>query len=163
MLRGFTDLSPKSWAARFREMQAAGGSIEINHLRIARSDAIVVGAGTLNVNPHGKLDGLIRIAVVGVERIVPLLGIDQLIGRGVDRLAGVDNASTQGLAALDRLMPGLGGTLRNTANASVIENLKKMGEPTEIDHNPAIVLPLRFSDGAIYLGMLPLGDAPALF
>ena len=163
VLRGFTDLSPKSWAARFREMQAAGGSIEIKHLRIARSDAIVVGAGTLNVNPHGKLDGLIRIAVVGVERIVPLLGIDQLIGRGVDRLAGVDNASTQGLAALDRLMPGLGGTLRNTANASVIENLKKMGEPTEIDHKPAIVLPLRFSDGAIYLGMLPLGDAPALF
>ena len=49
------------------------------------------------------------------------------------------------------------------ANASVIENLKKMGEPTEIDHKPAIVLPLRFSDGAIYLGMLPLGDAPALF
>ena len=163
VLRGFTDLSPKSWAARFREMQAAGGSIEIKHLRIARSDAIVVGAGTLNVNPHGKLDGLIRIAVVGVERIVPLLGIDQLIGRGVDRLAGVDNASTQGLAALDRLMPGLGGTLRDTANASVIENLKKMGEPTEIDHKPAIVLPLRFSDGAIYLGMLPLGDAPALF
>jgi hypothetical protein len=163
VLRGFTDLSPKSWAARFREMQAAGGSIEIKHLRIARSDAIVVGTGTLNVNPHGKLDGLIRIAVVGVERIVPLLGIDQLIGRGVDRLAGVDNASTQGLAALDRLMPGLGGTLRNTANASVIENLKKMGEPTEIDHKPAIVLPLRFTDGAIYLGMLPLGDVPALF
>ena len=45
----------------------------------------------------------------------------------------------------------------------MIENLKKMGEPTEIDHKPAIVLPLRFSDGAIYLGMLPLGDAPALF
>jgi len=25
------------------------------------------------------------------------------------------------------------------------------------------LLPLRFSDGAIYLGMVPLGDAPALF
>jgi hypothetical protein len=45
----------------------------------------------------------------------------------------------------------------------VIENLKKMGERTEIDHKPAVVLPLRFSDGAIYLGMVPLGDAPALF
>ena len=163
VLRGFKDLGPKSLAARFREMEAAGGNIEVKRLRIARSDAIVVGTGTLNVNPHGKLDGLIRIAVVGIERIVPLLGIDQLIGRGVDRITGADSGSRQGLAALDRLMPGLGGALRDTANASVIENLKKMGEPTEIDHKPAILLPLRFSDGAIYLGMVPLGDAPALF
>ena len=163
VLSGFTDLSPKSLAAHFREMQAAGGSIEVKHLRITRSDAMVVGMGTLNVNPHGKLDGIVRIAIVGIERIVPLLGIDQMIGRGVDRIAGIDNASSQGLAALDRLMPGLGGALRDTANASVIENLKKMGERTEVDHKPAIVLPLRFTDGAIYLGMVPLGDAPALF
>ena len=163
VLRGFKDLAPKSLGARFREMEAAGGRIEIKRLRIARSDATIVGTGTLNVNPHGKLDGLIRIAVVGIERIVPLLGIDQLIGRGVDRITGGDNASRQGLAALDRLMPGLGGAVRDTANASVIENLKKMGEPTEIDHKPAILLPLRFADGAIYLGMVPLGDAPPLF
>ena len=163
VLRGFKDLSPKSLAARFREMEAAGGSIEIKRLRIARSDAIVVGTGTLNVNTHGKLDGLIRIAVVGIEHIVPLLGIDQLIGRGVDRLTGADRGSGQGLAALERLVPGLGGALRDTANSSVIESLKKRGEPTEIDHKPAILLPLRFSDGAIYLGMVPLGDAPALF
>jgi hypothetical protein len=163
VLRGFKDLSPKSLAARFREMEAADGRIEIKRLRIARSDALVVGTGTLNVNPHGKLDGLIRIAVVGVENIVPLLGIDQLIGHGIDRLTGADSGSGQGLATLERLVPGLGGKLRDTANASVIENLKKMGEPTEIDHKPAILLPLRFSDGAIYLGMVPLGDAPALF
>ncbi len=163
VLRGFKDLAPKPWAARFREMEAAGGSIEIKHLRIVRNDAIVVGAGTLSVNPHGKLDGLIRVAVVGIEDIIPLLGIDRLIGRGIDRLTGADSGSAQGLAALDRLVPGLGGAVRDTANASLIENLKKMGEPTQIDRKPAIVLPLRFSDGAIYLGMLPLGDAPALF
>ncbi len=163
VLRGFKDLSPKSLAARFREMEAAGGRIEIKRLRIARSNAVVVGTGTLNVNAHGKLDGLIRIAIVGLENIVPLLGIDQLIGRGVNRITGVEGDSAQGLATLERLVPGLGGKLRDTANASVIENLKKMGEPSEIDHKPAILLPLRFSDGAIYLGMVPLGDAPALF
>ena len=38
-----------------------------------------------------------------------------------------------------------------------------MGEPTAIDKRPAIVLPLRFSDGAIYLGMLRVGEAPPLF
>ncbi|MGO9630911.1 MAG: DUF2125 domain-containing protein [Xanthobacteraceae bacterium] len=156
VIRGLTDLSPKPWAARFREMQAAGGGIEIKSLRLAQADAIAVGAGTLSVSPNGKLNGVLRVAIVGVERIVPLLGIDRLIGQGLDQLSG-------GNGTLDRLVPGLSETIRETANASVIENLKKMGEPTSIDNRPAIVLPLRFVDGAIYLGMLRVGEAPALF
>ena len=163
VLRGFRDLSPKPWAERFREMQAAGGSIEIRVLRLVRPDAIVVGNGRLSVNAHGKLDGTISVAVAGIETIVPLLGIDQMIGRGLSRLSGSDSASTEGLGALDRLVPGLGGAIRETANATVIDNLKKMGQPTEIDKKPAVVLPLRFVDGAISLGMLPLGQAPQLF
>jgi hypothetical protein len=90
------------------------------------------------------------------------LGVDRIIGRGIDRLAG-NGQSPQGLGALDRLMPGLGGVVRDTANASLIENLNKMGQPTEIDKKPAIVLPLRISDGSVYLGMIPLGDVPPLF
>jgi hypothetical protein len=64
---------------------------------------------------------------------------------------------------LDQLMPGLGGAIRSTANASIIDNLNKMGQPTEIDKKPAIMLPLRFSDGSAYLGMIPLGEVPPLF
>ena len=60
-------------------------------------------------------------------------------------------------------MPGLSDTIRETANASVIENLKKMGEPTTIDGRRAILLPLRFVNGAVYLGMLRIGEAPAVF
>ena len=156
VVRGFKDLSPKPWAERFREMQAAGGGIEIKSLRLAQTNTIVVGAGTLSVNAQGKLDGLLRVAVVGIEHIVPLLGVDRLIGQGLDQFAG-------GEGALDRLIPGLGGAVRQTANSSLIENLKKMGEPTSIDKQPAIVLPLGFSDGAIYLGMLRVGEAPPLF
>jgi hypothetical protein len=156
VIRGFKDLSPKPWADRFREMQAAGGGIEIKLLRIAQTNAIVVGAGTLSVNAHGKLDGLVRVAIAGVEHIVPLLGIDRMIGQGIDQLSGGDGA-------LDRLIPGLSGALRQTASASMIENFKKMGEPTTIENRPATILPLRFSDGAIYLGMLRVGEAPPLF
>ncbi|HUD89063.1 MAG TPA: DUF2125 domain-containing protein [Xanthobacteraceae bacterium] len=163
-LRGFKDLAPKPWAARFREMQAAGGAIEIKHLRIERTDAIVVGAGTLTINADGKLDGLIRVAIAGVETIVPQLGVDQLIGRGIDRLTGAPNQTPdQGLGTLDRLLPGLSGVVRQSANASLIDSLNKMGEPTEIDKKPAIVLPLRISDGAVYLGLIPLGEVPPLF
>jgi len=162
VLRGFKDLSPKSWPERFREMAATGGGVDIKYLRIARTDSIVVGTGTLRVNARGKLEVLVRLAIVGIENIVPRLGIDRLIGRGVERLTGAEGAG-QGFGALDRLVPGLGGSVRDTANATLIENFKKMGEPTEIDNKPAILLPLRFSDGTVYLGMVPLADLPPLF
>jgi hypothetical protein len=163
VLRGFTDFSPKPWPALFREMQAAGGGIEIKTIRIERPDAIIVGAGTLTVNTQGKLNGVIEVAVVGIENIVPLLGIDQLIGQGIDRLTGGSGSANQGLNALDRLMPGLGGVVRQNAASSVIENIKKMGQPTEIDKKPAVALPVRVEDSVIYLGLIPLGVVPPLF
>lgn len=163
VLRGFKDLAPKPWAARFREMQAAGGGIEIKSLRIAQRNAIFVGAGTLNVNAQGKLDGLIRVAIAGIEHVVPLIGIDRLLAQGIDRLAGSGGAAAQGSAALDRLIPGLSGAIRESASSNLVENLKKMGQPSSIDKQPAIVLPLRFADGAIYLGMLRVGEVPPLF
>jgi hypothetical protein len=156
IVRGLTDLSPKPWADRMREMQAAGGGIEIKSFRFTQANAIVVGAGTLGLSPEGKLNGAVRVAIVGIEQIVPLLGIDRMIGQGIDQLSG-------GSGTLDRLVPGLSETIRETANASVIENLKKMGEPTAIDNRPAILLPLRFVNGTIYLGMVRVGEAPALF
>jgi hypothetical protein len=154
--RGLKDLAPKPWAERFREMQAAGGSIEIKAMRLTQANAIAVGTGTLTVNANGKLDGLVRVAIAGIEHIVPLLGIDRMIGRGVDQLAG-------GEGALDRLVPGLSGAIRGTANAGLIDNLKRMGEPTTIDKRPAIVLPLRFVDSSIYLGMVRVGELSPLF
>jgi hypothetical protein len=156
IVHGLTDMSPKPWADRMREIQAAGGSIEIKSFRLTQTNAVVVGAGTLGLSPEGKLNGVVRVAIVGIEQIVPLLGIDRMIGQGIDQLSGSSGT-------LDRLVPGLSETLRDTANASVIENLKKMGEPTAIDNRPAILLPLRFVNGAIYLGMLRVGQAPALF
>ena len=163
VMRGFTDFSPKPWPALFREMQAAGGGIEIKTIRIERPDAIIVGTGTLTVNTQGKLNGVIEVAVVGIENIVPLLGIDQLIGQGIDRLTGGSGSANQGLNALDRLVPGLGGVVRQNAASSVIENIKKMGQPTEIDKKPAVALPVRVEDSVIYLGLIPLGVVPPLF
>lgn len=164
VLRGISDLAPKPFAERFRELQASGGSVVIKSLRIERSDATVVGSGTLTVKPDGKLDGVITVAISGIDSIVPDLGIDKMIGQGIDKLAGISGQSGGGgLAALDRLMPGLSGVVSAGANASLIDDLKKMGQPTEIDGKPATALPLRFADGAVYLGMIRIGDVPALF
>jgi hypothetical protein len=140
IVRGMSDLAPKPLAER---------------VRVTQPNAVVVGSGTLGLNPEGKLNGVIRVAIAGIEQIVPQLGIDRMIGQGLDQLSG-------GSGTLERLVPGLGDTIRETANATVIENLKKMGEPTTIDGRRAIVLPLRFVNGAVYLGMLRIGETPAL-
>lgn len=163
VLRGFKDFSPKPWPVLFRDMQAAGGGIEVKTFRIERADAIVVGTGKLTVNADGRLDGVLNVAIAGVENIVPLLGIDQLIGQGVDRLTGGGGSPAQGLSTLDRLLPGLGGIVRESTNSSVIDAIKKMGEPTEIDKKPAVALPLRVSDGIISIGVIPVAILPPLF
>jgi len=164
VMRGLKDLSPKPWAVHLRELQSAtDGGIEIKSLRLAKPNVVVVGAGKLSVNAQGKLDGLINVAIAGIENLVPLLGIDRMIDQGIDRLAGTNGAAAQGANALDRLIPGLGGALRQTASASIVENLKKMGQPSSIGKQPAIVLPLRFADGSVYLGMLRVGEVPPLW
>jgi hypothetical protein len=163
VLRGLKDFSPKPWPVLFRDMQATGGGIEIKSLRIERTDAIIVGTGQLTVNENGKLDGVLNVAVAGIENIVPLLGIDQLIGQGIDRLTGSGGSPAQGLGTLDRLVPGLSGIVRDQTNSGLVDNIKKMGEPTEIDKKPAVALPLRVADGIIYLGIIPVGVVPPLF
>ena len=164
VLRGFDDLLPKPWPERFREMQANGGGIEIKALRFAQGKSIIVtGTGNLSLNDHGKLDGVMQIAIVGLEQIVPQLGLSEMLAQGIDRLSGTPGTAAQGMNALDALIPGLGGALRDTANAGIVDNLKKMGQPTTVEKQAAIVLPLRFVDGGIYLGMLRVGEIPPLF
>jgi hypothetical protein len=98
-----------------------------------------------------------------VENIVPLLGVDQLIGQGIDRLTGGSGSPAQGLGALDRLLPGLGGVVRESASTGLIETIKRMGEPTKLDGKPAVALPLRVTDGIVYVGIIPVAAVPALF
>jgi hypothetical protein len=163
VMRGFKDFQPKPWSVLFRDMQAAGGGIDIKTLRLTRSDAAVLGAGTLTINASGRLEGELRVTVAGVENIVPLLGVDQLIGQGIDRLTGGSGSPAQGLGALDRLLPGLSGVVRESAGAGAIETIKRMGEPTKLDGKPAIALPLRVTDGIVYVGIIPVAVVPALF
>ena len=162
VLRGFKDLQQKPLAQRFRELHDNGGAIELKSLRLQRADAIVVGSGTLTVNARGRLDGLLQIAVYGLDALVPQLGIDQAIQQQVDRLTGAGQAE-QGLEALNRIVPGLGGIVRQGTTATIVDNIKKMGKPTQIYDKPAVALPLRLSDGAAYLGIIRIGEIPALF
>ena len=162
VLRGFKDLEQKPLAARFRELHDNGGAIELKSFRVERANTILVASGTLTVNGRGRLDGMLTVAVYGIEALVPQLGIDRAIQQQIDRLTGAGQAE-QGLQALDRIMPGLGGMVRQGTTATVVDDIKKMGKPTQIDNKPAVALPLRLADGAVYLGIIRIGEIPALF
>ncbi|MGE0565520.1 MAG: DUF2125 domain-containing protein [Pseudolabrys sp.] len=73
-LRGLNDFSPKPWPARFRELQANDGRIEVTRARIAQGQTLALGSGTLSINAGGRLDGQINMAVAGVEGFINALG-----------------------------------------------------------------------------------------
>jgi Uncharacterized protein conserved in bacteria (DUF2125) len=57
----------------------------------------------------------------------------------------------------------LGGVVRESASAGLIETIKRLGEPSKLDGKPAVALPLRVTDGIVYVGIIPVAVVPALF
>jgi hypothetical protein len=52
---------------------------------------------------------------------------------------------------------------RQQAGANISLGLNLLGEQTTLEGKRAVTLPLRFNDGAISLGPIPIGNTPALF
>jgi hypothetical protein len=169
-VRGLRDFSPKPWPDRFREIQAAGGRIEITQSRIQQGDLISVAAGSLGLTANGRLDGELQMTVAGIEKVIPALGIEKMLEEGVpqatlDRLApGVKSQDVNNLlGSLDRMIPGLGKVVRQNANAGVMAGINALGTPAELEGRKARSFPLRFVDGAVFLGPIKVGDTPPLF
>ena len=157
VLRGLKDFSPKPWPARFRELQAAGGRIEITNARLQQGDTIALANGVLGISPRGRLDGQLRLTVANLEALLPALGLDRMAPQAQP------NQMTSALGALDRLAPGLGNIARQNAGPALVAGLAFLGQPTELEGKRAVMLPLRFSDGAVSLGPIPLGQMPPLY
>lgn len=155
VLRGLKDFAPKPWPARFREIQAAGGGIEIGQARVQAGETIAVGNGTLSLNANGRLEGQLRVTVAGLEPFLNSIGAQQMVqsSPSMDKLSGV----------LDRLAPGLGNVARQQAGANISLGVNLLGEQTTLEGKRAVTLPLRINDGAMFLGPISIGKAPALF
>src|SRR5262249_53038561 len=151
ILSGVNDISPKPWPARFREWQARDGQIEITNARLAQEDVIAVGTGVLKLTSRGALDGDLKVTVVGIEKVLKMLDIERLMSEG--QIGATFNA-------LDRLMPGLGGIARQSAAPGLVAAL---GQRTELEGKPAVAFPVRFVDGAVFLGPFQVGIVPPLF
>ncbi|SFN71854.1 hypothetical protein SAMN05216330_101348 [Bradyrhizobium sp. Ghvi] len=169
-IAGLTDLTPKPWPQRFREIQAAGGHIEIVQSRIQQGEMIAVAAGTLGLSANGRLDGELQMTVTGLERVIPALGIEKMLEEGVpqatlDRVApGVKTQDLNNLfGALDRAIPGLGKVIKQNANAGVAAGINSIGTESTLEGKKARSFPLRFVDGAVLLGPVKVGEIPPLY
>jgi hypothetical protein len=170
LLTGLKDFSPKPWPQRFRELQAAGGRVEIVQSRIAQGDLVAVAAGTLGLTAQGRLDGELQMTVAGIEKVIPALGIEKMLDEGVpqatlDRVApGVKTQDINNLfGALDRAVPGLGKAIKQNANVGVAAGINALGKEAVLEGKKARAFPLRFVDGAVLLGSLKVGQVPPLF
>jgi hypothetical protein len=155
LLRGLKDFSPKPWATRLREIQAANGRIEITQARVKQGETIAVGNGVLALNAGGRLQGELRVTVAGLEPLLKSLGVEQMVQRSpnVNALTGV----------LNRVAPGLGDVARQQMGSNIGLGINMLGEQTTLEGKPAVILPLRFDNGAMFLGPVPIGVVPALF
>ena len=121
----------------------------------SKGEILAVGGGTLSINGNGRLEGQLRVTMAGLEQFLTAIGAQQRVqtSPNMDKLVG----------ALDRLAPGLGDVARQQAGANISLGINMLGEQTTLEGKRAVTLPLRFTDGAIFLGPIPIGNAPALF
>jgi hypothetical protein len=153
-LRGLPDFAPKPLRARLRELQARGGRIEVAKARVQQGEVIAVGSGALGLTERGNLDGQLQLTVVGMAQLLKSLDLESIVSQGkvgatIDRL--------------DRLIPGLGKIARKNAAPGIVAGLDAIGTRTTLEGMPAVTLPLRFDDGRVMLGPLPVGRVPPLF
>jgi hypothetical protein len=169
-LSGLKDFAPKPWPQRFRELQAAGGHVEIVQSRIQQGELVAVAAGTLGLTANGNIDGELQMTVVGIEKVIPALGLDKMLEQGVpqstlDRVApGVKSQDLNNLfGALDRAIPGLGKVVKQNTNVGVAAGINALGKEATLEGRKARTFPLRFSDGAVMVGPLKVAQIPPLF
>jgi hypothetical protein len=169
-LSGLKDFAPKPWPERFRELQAAGGHAEIVQSRIQQGNLIAVATGTLGLTPEGRLDGELQMTVAGIEQVIPALGLEKMLDEGVpqatlDHVApGVKTQDVRNLlGALDRAIPGLGNAVKQNVNVAATASINSLGKEAELEGKKARTFPLRFVDGAVFLGPIKVGQIPPLF
>jgi hypothetical protein len=172
VLHGASDLTPKPLDQRLREIQAAGGRLDITNARLQQGDLIATATGALGLTARGTLTGDMRLTVVNFTKIIPWLGIDRAFAQAVR-----PDALNRFAPTLDRLIPGLGNVLRSRDNASdnpsgngakpdvnaALGAAVLGGQQTELEGQRAITLTLRFDDGVAFLGPLKIGQVPPLY
>ncbi len=121
-----------------------------------QGETIAVGSGSLSLSANGRLDGQLRVTIAGLEPFLASINAEQAVQKSPD----MDKVAS----ALDRILPGLGGIARQQATSSNFSlGINLLGGQTVLEGKRAVTLPLRFDDGAVFLGPIRIGNTPALF
>lgn len=154
LVRGLKNFAPRPLPVMLRELQAAGGRLEVSNARVQQGETIAQASGSLGLTANARLDGSMTVAIVGFDKVIAAAG-------GLQKfLPSTPAPSRPALSAFDRLAPALGGSARDQVAAGL---LGLLGERTLLDGKSAITMQLRFADGAAYLGPIPLGQTPPLY
>ncbi len=155
VFRGLSDFAPKPWPERFQEMAANNGKIDVTEARLVQGETLAVGSGALTISATGHLQGQLRLTVAGLEAFLKTIDAQNLVqaSPSMDKLAN----------ALDRFSPGLGQAAKQQVGANLSAGINLLGQQTTLEGRPAVSVPLRFEEGRVYLGPIPLGNTPPLF
>jgi hypothetical protein len=165
VLRGLKDAAPKPMLAHLRDFDAAGGRLQVSQARLQQGDTVAVATGELGLSPKHRVDGQLRLTVAGLDQFITAHGGLEKLGQafGLDRVpaptGGGDRIGAL-LGGLDRLVAGMNSASREKAQLGV---LGFIGERTELERKQAVAVPLRFTDGRVFLGPIPLGETRPLF
>lgn len=154
VLRGLKSFAPRPLPVALRELQAAGGRLEVSSARLQQGEIIVQGNGSFGLSPSGRLDGTMSVSIAGFDKFMASIGSLQ------KTLPPAASPNRPALSAFDRLAPALGGAGRNEIAAGL---LGLLGERTVLEGKQAVTMQLRLTDGAAYLGPIPLGQIPPLY
>ena len=82
---------------------------------------------------------------------------------GLSAAGRVDGTLGITLAGFDQVVQALLGSQGKNTGLLAVAGLSFLGKPTEIDGKRAIAVPLRFADGAVFFGPIPLGKTLPLY
>jgi hypothetical protein len=83
----------------------------------------------------------------------------------LDRVApGVKTQDvTNLLGALNRAIPGLGNAVKQNVSVAATAGINSLGKEAVLEGKKARTFPLRFTDGAVFLGPIKVAQIPPLF
>ena len=75
----------------------------------------------------------------------------------------VDGTIGLTLAGFDQVIQTVLGSQGKNTGLFAVAGLSLLGKPVDLEGKKAIAVPLRFTDGAVYFGPIPLGKTPPLY
>lgn len=185
VLHDVATTTPKALIARLQEWQSGGGRLEVTTARIQQGEAVATAAGNIGLSNTGRIEGALRVATIGPyqqlaqsyirdgqrgtaerERLAQsFLGGARVQSRSIDNTQRTERdlqreaAEREARLAAERQRQQATATQQSNTNANVPArpNAANLQPGTSSD------VPIRFVDGAVYLGSVELFKVPPLF